>query len=386
MADVFGVRARIERDAARRDRARSRARARRPARTGWREPMIALILGGARSGKSRHAQRVATALSPAPVMLATSRGVRRGPRGTHRPAQGRSRPRVDHHRRAEGHREGRARGTRRRGRLRDALAHELLRRSAMEPCGCARGGARRARARLRDRGDVDLRVQRARHGAARGDRGGAKVRRHPWVHQPGDRGARGRRDAHGGGPSSGREGRRHGGSSANEGSGERARRASSSPRPSRASPEDARRAVYDVIALRRDVRHFVPGADVDDATLQRILGAAHLAPSVGFSQPWGFVVVREVATRERIRESFLRLPRRRGGALPARAPRSSTSRTASKGWSTRRSTYASPSICVPGTRPSSGRRCSPRPSVRARAARCRTCGSPREPKASASAG
>jgi adenosylcobinamide kinase/adenosylcobinamide-phosphate guanylyltransferase len=35
--------------------------------------VIALVLGGARSGKSRHAARVAKALSDAPVMLATSR-------------------------------------------------------------------------------------------------------------------------------------------------------------------------------------------------------------------------------------------------------------------------------------------------------------------------
>ena len=70
--------------------------------------------------------------------------------------------------------------------------------------------------------------------------------------------------------------------------------------------DDARRAIYAAIALRRDVRHFRAGVDVDDATLERILGAAHLAPSVGFSQPWGFVVVRDGAVRERIRASFLR--------------------------------------------------------------------------------
>lgn len=70
--------------------------------------------------------------------------------------------------------------------------------------------------------------------------------------------------------------------------------------------ESARRAVYDVIALRRDVRHFRHDEAVHDATLERILGAAHLAPSVGFSQPWGFVVVRDVAVRGRIRESFLK--------------------------------------------------------------------------------
>ncbi|MGH2901290.1 MAG: 5,6-dimethylbenzimidazole synthase, partial [Solirubrobacteraceae bacterium] len=69
--------------------------------------------------------------------------------------------------------------------------------------------------------------------------------------------------------------------------------------------DEARRAVYDAIALRRDVRHFRTDADVDDATLERILEAAHRAPSVGLSQPWGFVVVRDREVRERIRESFL---------------------------------------------------------------------------------
>src|SRR6478672_9597978 len=70
--------------------------------------------------------------------------------------------------------------------------------------------------------------------------------------------------------------------------------------------DDAREAVYEAIRLRRDVRHFDPDAPLDDATLERILGAAHLAPSVGFSQPWGFVVVRDRAARESIRASFLR--------------------------------------------------------------------------------
>ena len=68
---------------------------------------------------------------------------------------------------------------------------------------------------------------------------------------------------------------------------------------------EARRAVYDVIALRRDIRHFLPDKDVEEPTLGRILGAAHLAPSVGFSQPWGFVVLRDRDKRRRIRESFL---------------------------------------------------------------------------------
>ncbi len=77
------------------------------------------------------------------------------------------------------------------------------------------------------------------------------------------------------------------------------------PQAIRAFSETARSAVYDAIALRRDIRHFQPELDVAPELLRRILGAAHLAPSVGFSQPWGFVVVRDLARRERIRKSFL---------------------------------------------------------------------------------
>ncbi|MGB3772554.1 MAG: 5,6-dimethylbenzimidazole synthase [Rhodococcus sp. (in: high G+C Gram-positive bacteria)] len=57
--------------------------------------------------------------------------------------------------------------------------------------------------------------------------------------------------------------------------------------------------VYDAIAARRDVRAEFSGDVVDDATLLRLLGAAHRAPSVGNTQPWDFVVVREGTTLER---------------------------------------------------------------------------------------
>jgi nicotinate-nucleotide--dimethylbenzimidazole phosphoribosyltransferase len=78
------------------------------------------------------------------------------------------------------------------------------------------------------------------------------------------------------------------------------------PQSIAAFPDELRRAVYDVIALRRDVRHFQPDRPVDPEALARILAAAHQAPSVGFSQPWGFIVVRDRATRERVRDSFVR--------------------------------------------------------------------------------
>lgn len=62
--------------------------------------------------------------------------------------------------------------------------------------------------------------------------------------------------------------------------------------------EPIRQALYDVIAARRDVRRFRPDV-VDDELLTRVLGAGHAAPSVGHSQPWRFIVVREPALRER---------------------------------------------------------------------------------------
>ncbi len=89
------------------------------------------------------------------------------------------------------------------------------------------------------------------------------------------------------------------------------------PEALHAFPEAARRAIYDVITLRRDVRHFQADADVDDATLERILTAAHSAPSVGFSQPWGFVVVRDLSVRGRIRASFLRCREAEAARFPS---------------------------------------------------------------------
>ncbi|MGW6727576.1 5,6-dimethylbenzimidazole synthase [Nocardia sp. NPDC055029] len=58
-------------------------------------------------------------------------------------------------------------------------------------------------------------------------------------------------------------------------------------------------SVYDAIRLRRDVRAEFTGELVDDETLWRILDAAHRAPSVGNSQPWDFVVVRQPDTLRR---------------------------------------------------------------------------------------
>lgn len=78
-----------------------------------------------------------------------------------------------------------------------------------------------------------------------------------------------------------------------------------------AFPASERAAAYAIIEARRDVRRFRPDPIPDDV-LRRVLGAAHVAPSVGHSQPWRFIVVRDpdirtraglLADRERLRQA-----------------------------------------------------------------------------------
>ena len=64
-----------------------------------------------------------------------------------------------------------------------------------------------------------------------------------------------------------------------------------------------RAALYRVIESRRDVRAFRTDPIATD-TLARILGAAHHAPSVGLMQPWNFIVIRDAATKARVKALF----------------------------------------------------------------------------------
>lgn len=61
--------------------------------------------------------------------------------------------------------------------------------------------------------------------------------------------------------------------------------------------EAERAAVYRAIAERRDMRHFTPNSTVDPAVLQRLLEAAHQAPSVGLMQPWRFLRITDAQLR-----------------------------------------------------------------------------------------
>ncbi|MBS9720736.1 5,6-dimethylbenzimidazole synthase [Tianweitania sp. BSSL-BM11] len=69
---------------------------------------------------------------------------------------------------------------------------------------------------------------------------------------------------------------------------------------------DERVAVYKAIQTRRDVRdQFLPDPLPDDV-VARLLEAAHAAPSVGFMQPWSFILVRDAQVKERAWDAFAR--------------------------------------------------------------------------------
>jgi len=73
--------------------------------------------------------------------------------------------------------------------------------------------------------------------------------------------------------------------------------------PTETFQADELRGLYKAIYQRRDVRAFQPDP-VPDEVLARCLDAAHHAPSVGFMQPWGFLLVRDVQTRRGIKDLF----------------------------------------------------------------------------------
>ena len=68
--------------------------------------------------------------------------------------------------------------------------------------------------------------------------------------------------------------------------------------------EQERDAVYKAIFTRRDVRGQFKPDPVPDEVLARILSAAHHAPSVGFMQPWDFVVVKDPAVKRLVKGDF----------------------------------------------------------------------------------
>ena len=68
--------------------------------------------------------------------------------------------------------------------------------------------------------------------------------------------------------------------------------------------DEEKRGFYKAIYSRRDVRSHFISKPIEDEKLSKILHAAHHAPSVGFSQPWNFILIKNQETKKKIKESF----------------------------------------------------------------------------------
>ena len=68
--------------------------------------------------------------------------------------------------------------------------------------------------------------------------------------------------------------------------------------------ESDKEGLYRVIFSRRDVRREFLSDEIDNDTLTRILYASHYAPSVGFMQPWDFIVIKSREIREQVYKIF----------------------------------------------------------------------------------
>ncbi|SDW55238.1 cob(II)yrinic acid a,c-diamide reductase [Marininema mesophilum] len=64
-----------------------------------------------------------------------------------------------------------------------------------------------------------------------------------------------------------------------------------------------RDVLHRILRARRDIRHFRHDS-VPEEVLTRMLEAAHYAPSVGFKQPWNYILIRSLDVRRRIKSLF----------------------------------------------------------------------------------
>jgi 5,6-dimethylbenzimidazole synthase len=67
---------------------------------------------------------------------------------------------------------------------------------------------------------------------------------------------------------------------------------------------EEKEAFYRAVFGRRDVRRFLPDP-IPEETMKQILLAAHHAPSVGFMQPWNFILIRDPERKRLVKEAFL---------------------------------------------------------------------------------
>ena len=63
--------------------------------------------------------------------------------------------------------------------------------------------------------------------------------------------------------------------------------------------------LYKAVFSRRDIRSHFVDKKIPDETLAKILNAAHHAPSVGYSQPWDFILIKNKDTKLKVKNSFI---------------------------------------------------------------------------------
>lgn len=68
-------------------------------------------------------------------------------------------------------------------------------------------------------------------------------------------------------------------------------------------PQD-KHGLYKTVFNRRDVRGQFKPDPIPDEVLSRVLYAAHHAPSVGFMQPWNFMVIRDNDKKQQVHDLF----------------------------------------------------------------------------------
>jgi nicotinate-nucleotide--dimethylbenzimidazole phosphoribosyltransferase len=81
--------------------------------------------------------------------------------------------------------------------------------------------------------------------------------------------------------------------------------------------DDARLTLRRVIEARRDVRRRFLPTPVPDDVLDRVLQAAHMAPSVGLSQPWDFLILTDTSVRAQVAAHVEEERLRFAASLPA---------------------------------------------------------------------
>ena len=69
-------------------------------------------------------------------------------------------------------------------------------------------------------------------------------------------------------------------------------------------PDSEKRGVYRAIYERRDIRKEFLSKAIPRRVLMKLLDAAHHAGSVGFMQPWNFVVISDAKIKQKIKNIF----------------------------------------------------------------------------------